>query len=229
MQSSSLSLFLALSLSLPPSPIPEQAHPAPSAKHFFAIEAPEAKVMPVRWGLQRWCRQVAGLCHHPVSQQIPCRQRFKDRHPSLYLRGTIITRPDLNPGAFPWIPAALCSLPTLPQFQVGLTWGNTFHGLFCVLQSYFQNRVQRSWILLEYDVKTIFSFSWVKKSTVCLCLKLLTKRKRRKSPLEAKRWCWAKHLLWKRKKKSRSGCGLCHSMKVRQRSEDAAGYHPLRA
>lgn len=101
--------------------------------------------------------------------------------------------------------------PSVPTpFQVGMTWGNTFHGLFSVLQSHFQNRLKRSLILLEYDVKTIFSFSWVGKSIVCLCLNLLTKRKRRKNPLEAKKIVLSQAFILekkklKKKKKSKSG------------------------
>lgn len=91
--------------------------------------------------------------------------------------------------------------PSVPTpFQVGMTWGNTFHGLFSVLQSHFQNRLKRSLILLEYDVKTIFSFSWVGKSIVCLCLNLLTKRKRRKNPLEAKRIVLSQAFILEKKK-----------------------------
>lgn len=57
------------------------------------------------------------------------------------------------------------------------------------------------------------------KSIVCLCLNLLTKRKRRKNPLEAKRIVLSQAFILEKKKlkkkKKRIWCDLCLQAKVR--------------
>lgn len=58
------------------------------------------------------------------------------------------------------------------------------------------------------------------KSIVCLCLNLLTKRKRRKNPLEAKRIVLSQAFIlekkkFKKKKKKQIWCDLCLQAKVR--------------
>jgi hypothetical protein len=80
-------------------------------------------------------------------------------------------------------------------------------------------------VLLESDVKTIFSFSCERKSTVYLHLKLLTRIKRRKDTLETKRYCWTWAFILETEE-SRTGCDLYYFMKkcFQRSGEEFVGY-----
>lgn len=116
----------------------------------------------------------------------------------------IVTDPSFDSWCFsldPWNP-----LLSAPHLQWAWPWVNPSPGFFCLLQSHFQNTLKRISILLESDVKTIFSFSCKRKSVVCLHLNLLTKKKKggREHSKQKEITLSPGHSFWKRKKERKN-------------------------